>query len=83
MGGVTKPAVVEFVAFWGHAYSAHGELVLRRRFETLEMSVTSSRGVRDELRSAVPLKTPDPFSSLRVCTPAIMLRSVMKFCGHS
>ncbi|MGA7409200.1 MAG: hypothetical protein WBW33_01875, partial [Bryobacteraceae bacterium] len=46
------PPVDEHCRVWGHAYSAHGELALRRRFETLEVSMTSVRGVPDELRSA-------------------------------
>ncbi|MGA7416057.1 MAG: hypothetical protein WBW33_36645, partial [Bryobacteraceae bacterium] len=50
-GGLRKPSVDELCRVWGHAYSAHGELALRRRFETLEVSMTSGRGVPDELRS--------------------------------
>ncbi|MGA7412809.1 MAG: hypothetical protein WBW33_20195, partial [Bryobacteraceae bacterium] len=37
LGGLRNPAVDELFRVWGHTYSAHGELALRRRFETLEV----------------------------------------------
>ncbi|MGA7413838.1 MAG: hypothetical protein WBW33_25405, partial [Bryobacteraceae bacterium] len=58
LGGLRNPPVDELCRVWGHTllrsgeHSAHGELALRRRFETLEVSVTSVRGVPDELKSA-------------------------------
>ena len=47
-----SPRLTSFVASGDTPNSAHGELALRRRFETLEVSMTSVRGVPDELRSA-------------------------------
>ncbi|MGA7411814.1 MAG: hypothetical protein WBW33_15150, partial [Bryobacteraceae bacterium] len=53
LGSLRKPAVNGALSRLGtRLQRAHGELALRRRFETLEVSMTSVRGVPDELRSA-------------------------------
>ena len=74
------PAVDELCRVGGHVCNAYGELALRRRLKTREIGMTSGRGCpRSAEECAVARKTSHPFSTLRVCTPALMLSSVLTF----